>query len=72
MVSRRIGSLPPNGLHADRIDMHLAPPADQRDETGHCAALDMAGHDVVHAAEPGLGQSSGAHRLFPSSRLIRP
>jgi hypothetical protein len=26
----------------------------------------------VHAAEPRLGQSSSAHRLFPPSRFIRP
>jgi hypothetical protein len=57
-------------LHADRIDMHLAAPADQRDETGH-AALDMAGHDVVHAAEPRLGKPSGAHGVFPPTCRIR-
>jgi hypothetical protein len=51
--------------------MHLAPPADQRHDTGHLAALDMAGHYVMDAAEPRLGQSSGDHRLFPPSRLIR-
>src|SRR5438046_2474022 len=56
---------PPALLGADRIDMHLAPPADQRDDTGPFAVLDMAGHDVVHAAEPRLGQSSDAHHLFP-------
>ncbi len=50
--------------------MHLAPPADQRDETRHVAALDIASHDVVHAAEPRPGQSSSAHRLFPPFRLI--
>src|SRR5207245_11509628 len=50
--------------------MHLAPPADQRDETGHFTALDIAGHDIVHAAEPRPGQSTGAHRLFPPFRLI--
>jgi hypothetical protein len=49
-------------LHADRIDVHLAAPAEQIDDAGHGAALDMAGHDVVHAAEPRRGQSSGAHR----------
>ncbi len=50
-------------LHADRIDMHLAPPADQRDDTGHFAALHIAGHDVMHAAEPRLGQFTVAHLL---------
>jgi hypothetical protein len=45
-------------LCADRVDMHLAPPADQRDDTGNLAAFDMVRHDVVHAAEPRLGQSS--------------
>jgi hypothetical protein len=34
-------------LHADRIDMHFAPPADQRDDTGHLTALNIAGHDDV-------------------------
>ena len=51
-------------LRAHRIDMHLAPPADRRDDTGHFAVLDMAGHDVAYAAELRLGQSADAHRLF--------
>jgi len=29
--------------------------------------LDTTRHDVVNAAEPRLRQSSGAHRLFPST-----
>ncbi len=58
-------------LEADRIDMRLAAPADQRDDARHVAALDIAGHDLVHAAEPRLGQSSGARRLIPPFRLIR-
>jgi hypothetical protein len=45
--------------------MHLAAPAEQRDDPGHVAALDIAGHDVVHAAEPRLGQPSGAHLTGP-------
>ena len=61
IVSRRIGSRAADRLSADRVDVHLAPPADQRDEAGHLAALDVAGHDVVHAAEPRPGQSPGAH-----------
>ena len=39
-------------LRADRVDVHLAAAADQRDEPRHAAALDVAGHDVVHAAQP--------------------
>src|SRR5437879_13492800 len=50
--------------------MHLAAPTDQRDEARHFAALDIAGHDLVHAAEPRLGQSCGAHGLFPPFCLI--
>ena len=42
------------GLHANRINMHLAAPADQRDQSGNVAVLDMAGHHVVHAVEPRL------------------
>jgi hypothetical protein len=59
-------------LSPDHVDVHLAPPADQRDETGHFAAFDIAGHDLMHAAEPRLGQSPTAHRLLPPSYLIRP
>ncbi|HEX9834596.1 MAG TPA: hypothetical protein VGA66_16210, partial [Mycobacterium sp.] len=54
-------------LHADRINMRLATPADQRNDTGHIAALDIASHDVRHAVESRFGQSSGTHRLFPPS-----
>ena len=61
IVSRRIGVAGLDGQRADRLDVHLAAPADQRDEAGHLAALDVAGHHVVHAAEP-----CGAR-----SRLIR-
>src|SRR5207248_2881680 len=56
-------------LRADHIHMHLAPPADQCDQTGHVTALDIAGHDIVHAREPRPGQSAGAHRLFPPFHL---
>ena len=42
----------------------------RRDDAGHDAALYVAGHDVVHAAEPRRRQSSGTHRLFPPSCLI--
>jgi hypothetical protein len=42
-------------LHANRIGMHLAPPADQCHDTGHLAALDIAGHDLVHAVEAPFG-----------------
>src|SRR5439155_1565727 len=60
------------GLNADRIDVRLTAPADERDETGHPAAFDMAGHGLVHAGEARLGQSAarrplaarlGKHRL---------
>ncbi len=56
--------------HAKRVDMRLAPPADQRDETGHVAALDIASHNVAHAAGPRRGESSRAHYLFPPSCLV--
>src|SRR5215208_7127248 len=46
--------------------VHPAPPANQRDDGGHVAALDMTGHHVVQAAEQRRGQSFGAH---PSSSL---
>jgi hypothetical protein len=41
--------------------MHLAAPGDPRDDAGHLAALDMAGHDVVQAAEPPPGQRPGGY-----------
>src|SRR5712692_3501032 len=50
--------------------MHLAPSADESNDTRHFTALDIAGHDIVHAAEPRLGQSSSVHRLFPPFRFI--
>jgi hypothetical protein len=50
-------------LQTDRIGMHLAPPADQRNESRQFAALDEACHDVMHATKPHFGQSSSAHRL---------
>jgi hypothetical protein len=46
-------------------------PADGGDDAGHFAALDMAGHDVVHAAKPRLGKPSGPHRVFPPTCRIR-
>src|SRR5438094_401564 len=49
-------------LRADRIDLHLAAPAHQHDDPGHVATLDIAGHDVVHAAEPRPGPPSAPHR----------
>jgi hypothetical protein len=64
MVSRRIGALT-EGLRPDHINMHLAPPADECDQTWHLSALDIAGHNIVHARKPRLGQSYGARRLFP-------
>jgi hypothetical protein len=51
---------------------HVVAPADQHDESWYFAALDVAAHHVMHAAEPHLGQSSGAHRRSPPFRLIRP
>ncbi len=39
-------------LHAERIDVRLAAAADEGHESGHPAALDMAGHRLVHADEP--------------------
>jgi len=39
---------------ADCMGMHLAPPADQCDGTGHLAAFGMAGHDVLHVSSRAL------------------
>src|SRR3954466_6263516 len=50
--------------------MYLAPATDPRDGTRAFAARDIAGHDIVHAAEPRLGQSCSAHGLFPPFCLI--
>jgi hypothetical protein len=58
-------------LHADRIDMCFAAPTDQRDEARHITALDMTGHDVVHALEPRPGQPSDPDHQLPPSRRIR-
>jgi len=55
---------------ADRIDVHLAAPADQGDQARHFAALDIAVDDVVRAAETRPGRSCTAHRLFRSSSFI--
>lgn len=52
-------------FHADGIDMDLAAPAEQRDETRHLAARHMAEHDLAHVGEPRLGQSCGDHRWSP-------
>jgi len=46
---------------ADRVDMNLATPDDQRDHAGHNDAVYVAGHDVLHALDPDPGQSSCAH-----------
>jgi hypothetical protein len=70
MVSRRMGGAITDRLSANRIDMHLAPSADQRDQAGHLAPLDIAGHDVVHTGEPRPGQSRDAHCLIPPFCLI--
>jgi hypothetical protein len=58
-------------LHADRLDMRLAAPADERDEAGHPAALDMAGHDLAHAGKARPRQASAAHGPLPASRRVR-
>jgi hypothetical protein len=56
-----------DAFRADRVRVHLASPADERDEAGQLATLDVAGHDVVHAVESHPGQSSGArHSLLRS------
>src|SRR5262249_35097420 len=34
---------------SDRVDMSLAMPADQRDKTGHAAARDVSGHNIMAA-----------------------
>ncbi len=46
--------------------MHLAAPADQRDETGHATALDMAGRHVHAAAPWKIGQCSMTVPSVPS------
>jgi len=55
-VSRCIGSLPP-GLRADRVDVHIAVPAQQGYDPGRVALRDVVRHDVVHPAEPGPRES---------------
>jgi len=52
-------------LDADRIDVRLAAPADERDEAWHPAALDVTGHGLAHAGEPRFGQSGRARGLAP-------
>jgi hypothetical protein len=44
--------------------VHLAAPADERDEPGHVPGLDVAGHDVAHAGEPPARESCAAHVLI--------
>jgi hypothetical protein len=39
-------------LAADRLHVDFVVPAQQRDHAGHLAAIDVAPHDVRHAAEP--------------------
>ena len=39
-------------LPADRLHVNFVVPAQQRDHAGHLAAIDIAPHDVRHAAEP--------------------
>jgi hypothetical protein len=60
--------------HPDRLDMDLAPHADQRQHTRDCAACDMAGHDLVHADQPRLGRSPSLghwHRRVEERRDYR-
>ena len=45
----------------DRIDSHLAAPADERYDAGNFTALDITCHDIVHAVEPLLRQTARAH-----------
>jgi hypothetical protein len=51
-------------LCADCIEMHFVSPANQGGDARNLAALDIAGHDVVHMAEPRSGQSAGAHIFY--------
>jgi hypothetical protein len=44
-----------------RVGVDLATAADQRDQPRHIAAVDVAGHHVVHALQPRLGQGPGHH-----------
>src|SRR5262249_21736284 len=71
-LDRRPGQNPPAAAPAHRIEVYLSAPADQRHQTTHFAALDIAGHKVTHTAEPRLGESSCAPRFAPSilSRLM--
>ena len=43
---------PVDGQGADRVDLHSAMPAHEGDEAGNLPAGDMAGQDVMEAAEP--------------------
>jgi hypothetical protein len=53
-------------LGADRVDLNLAPPAEERDHAGHNAAAYVAGHHVAHAPEPRLRKFSVVH-LIPKA-----
>jgi hypothetical protein len=39
------------GFHTERTDVYLVVPADQRDDAGHVAALDMAGPLCIRTSE---------------------
>src|SRR5438105_13253168 len=52
------------------IDRPGDTPRSPEKESREMPVLDTARHNVVHAAEPRLGQSSGAHRLLPSTRAF--
>ena len=71
IVSRRIGS-PLSNAVVPMTSTWISPRRlSQVTRPGSVLALDMAGHDLVHALEPRLGQSSAVHGLFPPSCLIR-
>jgi hypothetical protein len=57
-------------LCSNRLDVDLSAPADQRHHARYIAALDVAGHHIVHTEEACLGESSCAQWLLPPSSLV--
>src|SRR2546425_3272326 len=66
-----VSSLVCSSLHRRTMRLEIDRPGDTprspEKESRKMPVLDTARRSVVHAAEPRLGQSSGAHRLFPST-----
>src|SRR5947208_363338 len=69
-----VTSLVCSSLHRRTMRLEIDRPGDTprslEKEGREMPVLDTARHNVVHPAEPRLGQSSGAHRLFPLPFII--